>query len=213
MARPRASDYDDKRRAILDRSAELFARSGFDRTSMSQIADACGVSKGLLYHYYQNKDALLFDIIERHLTELIEAVEAADTPDDAPDARLRALIFALLEAYRDADAEHKVQINDLKRLPSERQEDIKELERALVRLFSDALVAANPTLANGSKALKPVTMSLFGMLNWHYLWFRPDGPISRQDYAAMATQLVVEGTKNLDLTNLQAIRPLSESKS
>ncbi|PLX39270.1 MAG: TetR/AcrR family transcriptional regulator [Hyphomicrobiales bacterium] len=213
MARPRADDYDDKRDAILDVSGKLFAERGYDGASMNQIAVVCGVSKALLYHYYANKEALLFDIIERHLQSLIEGCSKAAQTKGEPVEKLIALSTALLEAYRDADAEHKVQINDLKRLPAERQEDIKELERELVRLFSDALVAANPSLDHGSKALKPVTMSLFGMLNWHYLWFRPDGPISRQDYAAMATQLVVEGTKNLDLTNLKAIRPLSESKS
>ncbi|MEZ5839404.1 MAG: TetR/AcrR family transcriptional regulator [Hyphomicrobiales bacterium] len=197
MARPRASDYDDKRRAILDRSAELFARSGFDRTSMSQIADACGVSKGLLYHYYQNKDALLFDIIERHLTELIEAVEAADTPDDAPDARLRALIFALLEAYRDADAEHKVQINDLGVLSEERQDALKALERRLVTIFAEAIAAANPALGEASRLLKPVTMALFGMVNWSYMWFRDGGALTREDYADIVARLIIEGSKGL----------------
>ena len=45
MARKRANDYDDKRQAILDRSAELFSVYGFDRASMNKIAEACGVSK------------------------------------------------------------------------------------------------------------------------------------------------------------------------
>ena len=58
MARTRATDYDDKRRAILDRSAELFAAHGYDRASMSRIAEACGVSKANLYHYYRDKDEI-----------------------------------------------------------------------------------------------------------------------------------------------------------
>ncbi|HQF30052.1 MAG TPA: TetR/AcrR family transcriptional regulator [Hyphomicrobiales bacterium] len=197
MARPRASDYDDKRRAILDRSAELFARSGFDRTSMSQIADACGVSKGLLYHYYQNKDALLFDIIERHLAELIEAVEAAETTGVDAKADLRALIFALLEAYRDADAEHKVQINDLSKLAVEQQEALKALERRLVSIFSEAIAAANPGLGDPSRLLKPVTMALFGMINWSYMWFREGGALTREDYADIVARLIIEGSKGL----------------
>ncbi|HOV02886.1 MAG TPA: TetR/AcrR family transcriptional regulator [Kaistiaceae bacterium] len=197
MARPRASDYDDKRRAILDRSAELFARSGFDRTSMSQIADACGVSKGLLYHYYQNKDALLFDIIERHLAELIEAVEAAETTGVDAKADLRALIFALLEAYRDADAEHKVQINDLSKLAVEQQEALKALERRLVSIFSEAIAAAKAGLGDPSRLLKPVTMALFGMINWSYMWFREGGALTREDYADIVARLIIEGSKGL----------------
>ncbi|NBP52464.1 MAG: TetR/AcrR family transcriptional regulator, partial [Actinobacteria bacterium] len=57
MARPRAADYDDKRAAILRRAAELFAEKGYDRTSMTEIAAALGVSKALFYHYYPSKDA------------------------------------------------------------------------------------------------------------------------------------------------------------
>jgi len=60
MARSRAKDYDDKRLVILHRSAQLFAESGYVGTSMNAIADACRVSKALLYHYYPDKEAILF---------------------------------------------------------------------------------------------------------------------------------------------------------
>lgn len=75
MARPRANNYDDKRRAILDRSAELFSEYGYDRASMNRIAAACGVSKANLYHYYKDKDELLFDVIRVHLEDLNQVVE------------------------------------------------------------------------------------------------------------------------------------------
>ena len=55
MARARAADYDGKRKAILHRSAGLFAKHGYDRASMANIAQACGASKALLYHYYDSK--------------------------------------------------------------------------------------------------------------------------------------------------------------
>lgn len=194
MARPRASDYDEKRRAILDRSAELFAAHGYDRASMSMIAEACGVSKALLYHYYADKEALLFDVIQFHLEELIEAVEAVGFMP--PEERLRALATALLEAYRDADAEHHVQITALRLLSPERQEELKAMERELVRHFSDAVAAVHPEL-RGDPRHKPVVMSLFGMLNWHYLWHRPGGPLGREDYAALATRIIVEGARGL----------------
>src|SRR5689334_14879792 len=109
MARSRATDYDEKRRAILDRSAELFAEYGYDRASLSEIAKACGISKANLYHYYKDKESLLFDVIRYHLEELLEVVETADRPELAPESRLRELCAALLEAYRDADAQHNVQ--------------------------------------------------------------------------------------------------------
>jgi len=196
MARTRATDYDDKRRAILDRSAELFAEHGYDRASMSKIAEACGVSKANLYHYYKDKEELLFDVIRFHLEELLEVVEAADRPDLAPEARLKELVAALLEAYRDADAQHSVQINGLRLLPADRQGELKAMERDLVKIFSEAVEGVAPQI-KGTKLLKPVTMSLFGMINWHYLWFKNTGEVTRADYAEIVSQLIVDGTRNL----------------
>ena len=196
MARTRASDYDDKRRAILNRSAELFSEHGYDRASMNRIAEACRVSKANLYHYYKDKEALLFDVIRFHLEELLEVVEAADRPDLPPQERLRALAGALLEAYRDADSQHNVQINSMRFLPAERQAELKGMERELVATFSDAVVGVAPQL-KGTKMLKPVTMSLFGMINWHYMWFREGKALTREDYAELVTTLLVEGAAAL----------------
>jgi hypothetical protein len=43
----------------------------------------------------------------------------------------------------------------------------------------------------------PVTMSLFGILNWTYLWFRPTGDLTRTDYADLVTNLIIDGTQHL----------------
>lgn len=195
MARPRAADYDDKRRQLLHACADLFARQGYDRTSINDIAAACGVSKALIYHYYPNKEQLLIDIIRRHLKHLLEAVETAAATASGRD-RLAAIVAALLDAYRDADALHKIQVNELSRLPPGPQEELKTVERQLVAIFSGALVEAVPALER-SPLLKPVTMSLFGMLNWHYMWFRPDGPMSREAYADLATRLILAGARDV----------------
>jgi TetR/AcrR family transcriptional regulator len=192
MARTRAADYDDKRRAILATATELFAEHGYDRSSIAEVAKACGVSKALLYHYYTSKEVLLHDIIEHHLTRLLVAIEAADEAELSPRARLEALSVALLVAYRDANHEHKIQINELGKLPEPQQEPLKALERELVERFADAVAAVRPELKENG-LLKPVTMSLFGMLNWHYLWFRPKGQLSRADYARLAVTLLLEG--------------------
>jgi TetR/AcrR family transcriptional regulator len=196
MARLRATDYADKRRTILDRSAELFSEYGYDRASMNKIAAACGVSKANLYHYYKDKDALLFDVIRFHLDHLLQVVRDADQTERAPGARLCALAATLLDAYRDADAHHHVQINSMRFLSSERQSELKNMERELVRIFSEAVAGVAPQLRD-APLLKPVTMSLFGMLNWHYLWFKEGGNVSRADYAELVARLITEGTRDL----------------
>ena len=206
MSRPRAADHDQKRRAILDRSAKLFAERGYAGTSMSEIALACGSSKALLYHYYENKEQLLYDLLEVHFIKLEEAVKAADAPRAPPVERLRGLIAALLAAYEGADALHKVQINELSALPAPRQQELKAYERRLVDLFANALRDVNPSLAKGHRLLKPVTMSLFGMINWSYLWFRPGGPMSRAAYANLVTQIMVDGIARLGTDSPTRVR-------
>ncbi|MBK5958669.1 TetR family transcriptional regulator [Rhodoplanes elegans] len=196
MARTRAQDYDAKRGAILHRAAELFARHGYSGTSITMIAEACGMSKALLYHYYPDKEAVLFDILSAHLAVLIAAVEkaAAESAGAPPEERLYAIAAALLDEYRDADAEHQVQIANLKLLPQDKQDQLRAMERTLVGHFSDAIAAAVPSIGHGP-LLKPLTMSMFGMLNWHYLWFRPGKGLSREDYARLVTRLLASGAE------------------
>jgi TetR/AcrR family transcriptional regulator len=203
MARPRSADHDTKRRAILNRSAALFAQNGYDRTSMAEVAAACGVSKALLYHYYVGKETLLFDILSEHLQELIDAVNAVD-PKLEPRARLRKLVGALLEAYRDADHEHKIQINEMAKLPADRKKDLIGLERDLVAVFARAIADVLPAIGRSKTLLKPVTMSLFGMLNWHYMWFREDGTMNRDAYADLATTVLIEGAQALAVPQAKA---------
>lgn len=193
MARPRASDHDAKRLAILGKAAELFAERGYARASMAEIAEACGSSKALLYHYYENKEQLLYDILHAHFLRIEQIVAEADVPGLAPQQRLRALVGALLIAYEGADSTHRVQINDLASLPTDRQVPLKDFQRKLARRFSEALAALDPALARSPQTLMPVTMSLFGMVNWSYLWFKPDGPMTRSQYADLVTRIMTRG--------------------
>jgi AcrR family transcriptional regulator len=192
MARSRARDYDDKRLLMLQRSAQLFAESGYSGTSMNAIAAACRVSKALLYHYYPDKEAILVDILSSHLEKLVAAVKSADEETTNPQARLKTIIATLLEQYRHADAEHQVQIASLKLLPKEKQQPLLAKERVLVDILAAALAAARPSVSH-KRVLKPLTMTVFGMLNWHYLWFREGGPMTRAQYADFVTRLVLGG--------------------
>ncbi|MBV9531846.1 MAG: TetR/AcrR family transcriptional regulator [Bradyrhizobium sp.] len=194
MARTRAQDYDVKRDTILRKAAELIAKHGYPGTSISMIAEACGMSKALLYHYYPDKEAVLFDIISTHLDELVEVVDLASGGAQAGERRLESVVTAVLEAYRDADAQHQVQLNNLKLLPEDKQEVLRTKERRLVALLAAAIAEVEPSTVEGPY-LKPLTMSLFGMLNWHYLWFREGRGLSRHDYARLVTRLFIAGVK------------------
>lgn len=191
MPRGIARDHDQKREAIRKGAAAYFARHGFDRASMTGAARECGVSKALIYHYYPSKEALLHDILDSHLTDLVETARALD-----PEAGLRPLVCAILEAYEDADAEHKLQIDALSVLPEEMQAPLIGLQRELVGIMSAALVREAPGL-QGTERLRPVTMSVFGILNWFYMWHRPGKGLTREAYSALASDMVLNGIKGM----------------
>ncbi|TVS02694.1 MAG: TetR/AcrR family transcriptional regulator [Rhodobacteraceae bacterium] len=198
MARSRAHDFEDKQRAILRSAAAVFAESGMDRASMSQIAARAEVSKALLYHYYTSRDALIFDILRTNLGELEAAILAADSPEAPPRERLRQLVHTILEQYRDADDYHKLQLNGTHSLPEAERAEILAIERRITRHVAGILRAIRPDIDANRPLLMPVTMSLFGMVNWVYMWFREGGPITREGYADLATDLLLGGIESLN---------------
>ncbi|MCR9149767.1 MAG: TetR/AcrR family transcriptional regulator [Rhodobacteraceae bacterium] len=190
MPRGLARDHADKRDAIRRAAAAYFAQAGYARATMEGAARACGTSKALIYHYYASKEALLHDILEAHLADLARVVEVV--PDGPAETRFRALLAAILAAYRDADAEHRLQIDALATLPEEMQRPLRDLQRRLVAAMEAALIRLRPDLA-GSDRLKPAAMSVYAMLNWYFLWYRPGRDITREDYAGMVADLVLGG--------------------
>ncbi|MDO4230778.1 MAG: TetR/AcrR family transcriptional regulator [Lautropia sp.] len=199
MARTRAADFEEKQQAILVNAAAVFAELGTKKASMEQIAERSKVSKALLYHYYSSKNALIFDIIHSHLVELADSLEQAleNNKDLPPQQRLRIAVHQILDCYRDADDKHKVQLSYSASLPAKQKAEIQLIERRIVQAVSGVILEIAPTLNDRKPLLKPVTMSLFGMLNWVYMWFRPDGAVSREEYADIATTLILGGVKEI----------------
>src|SRR5699024_5336265 len=195
----RAADYEEKQQNIRQNAAAVFADLGMEKASMAQIAARSQVSKALLYHYYPSKAELIFDIIYSHLNELYNAIKdvANTTQDLAPEERLRQLVHQILECYRDAHDKHHMQLNSRRSLLDDKVSEINNIERKSVRLTSDVIQDIHPASDKEKPLLKPVTMSLSGMLNWVYMCFKPDGPISRSDYADLSTTLFLEGVKGL----------------
>ncbi len=192
MARPRSSGYDDQRELILRHAAALFAQQGYVATSMNQVAAACGVSKAALYHYVRDKNELLALVAEGHVQRLAQVVaEVLDEPL-AAEARLRALITRFVREYASARNEHRVLTEDVALLDAVRREQVLDVQRGVVSAFADAVAAVRPGLA-ADELHKPLTMLLFGMINWMFTWFRPGEPLTHEQMAPMVADLFLGG--------------------
>jgi len=182
MARGRSPGYDDQREMILDHAAQLFANRGYPATSINQVAEACGFSKALLYHYYRDKYSLLVSIAENHVSRLEDLVTDVEQLGLAPEAHLRELIRRFVEEYAGARHAHRVLTEDVKFMEPDDRERVLGTQRTVVAGFARAVIALRPDLRKTTLA-KPLTMLLFGMINWMFIWMRPDGEL---DYDAMA---------------------------
>ncbi|MDQ2779125.1 MAG: TetR/AcrR family transcriptional regulator [Pseudomonadota bacterium] len=182
MARGRAAGYDDQQDAITAQAAQLFARHGYPATSMNQIAKACGLSKATLYHYWPHKYALLVHIAEGHVSHLLAIVQQALADPRPPEVQLRRLIRGLVQAYAGAQAAHRVLTEDVKFLEPIDRDRVLGQERAVVAAFAGLVAQLRPDL-DPAHLTKPLTMLLFGMVNWMFTWMKPGGVL---DHAAMA---------------------------
>ena len=81
-------DVDERRRRLLERGADLFARHSYDELSMAAIAREAGVSKALLYHYFPSKQDFFGAVLAEGAAELVSVVDADAPPAEQLDAFL-----------------------------------------------------------------------------------------------------------------------------
>lgn len=190
MARPKSSQHELKRDEILDVAAQCFADRSYPAASMNDIAAAGGTSKARLYHYYESKEAILYDLLDRYTQRLLAVighVEATAQRRGLDDrATLHELVRSFLEEYEHSATRHVALLHDVKFLGDtqrdlilNRQRDVvSAVTRFLTRAYPERVTAANQT---------SMTMLLFGMINWTFTWLRPGGPLS---YAAFAEEVI-----------------------
>lgn len=190
MARKQAADYDQRREAIVDKAAQLFARRGFNGSSVADLAEACNTSKSLIYHYYPSKEDILYAVMSSHIDQLVADVDVVlAQPGDAA-AHLTALIHAFMAHYVGAADRQKVLLNELDNLPDEARASIVSKQRHLIDATQSLLVALHPALGKDAPRARAKTMLLFGMINWTHTWYDPTGAITPGEVADMALAMV-----------------------
>ncbi|MEZ5703490.1 MAG: TetR/AcrR family transcriptional regulator [Burkholderiaceae bacterium] len=190
MARPKSAFHDLKREEILEVAAQCFARQSFPAATMNDIAAACGTSKARLYHYYESKEAILLDLLDRYTQRLLaligEAEARAQRKNLSEREALYELVRAFLAEYENSATRHVALVSDTKFLGDAQRELIVNRQRDVVAAFTRFLKRAYLTRVTAANQTA-LTMMLFGMINWTFTWLRPGGPMS---YAAFADEVV-----------------------
>lgn len=121
--------------ALIEATARILVREGFDRASTNRIAEAAGVSVGSLYQYFPSKEALVAAVIDRHHQELMYVVRAAlaEVMAQPVERAVRMLVTTAIEAHRIDPKLHKVLAEQIPR--TGKLETLETFNRETYALF------------------------------------------------------------------------------
>jgi len=190
---PTPRDSEAKLQHILRRSAEVFARHGFEATSIRDISRATGVSLSGLYYYFKGKQHLLYLIQSSAFTFVLESLKSRLETVTDPVERLRLLVLNHIEFFLSHPNEMKVLSHEEDALGDPYGEKVQAIKRryyALAREVFDALAADG--LAPGVNP-RVAVLSLFGMMNWPYKWHKPGVDPNAQELTAAIVGIFLRG--------------------
>jgi AcrR family transcriptional regulator len=196
MARPIAQNHEQQRAAIRTHAIAAFARTGYASASMSDLANACGVSKATLYHYFENKEALLLECLDQYVHRLSAlthtAASARSTDPVQAGEQLKVLIGALVKEYADSHNYHVSLLHDVNFLSDDQASDLRVRQRAIVGDIADMIDSAFPGRLEPAKRIA-TTMALLGTINFSFAWFNANGPLSHEAFAQIVIDLWFHG--------------------
>jgi AcrR family transcriptional regulator len=173
--------------------AEVFRKKGYHAASMDDLAKACALQKGSLYHYFESKEQILRDIIQPCLEFALYEFERIHLSKATPESKLRKSLELLMTSIES-------HLNTMTVLLRE--------DRSIVDPYKKSYVAQRDRLEDyvehfikeGIKVgvfrktdTKLVTKALFGMCNWAVVWYHPDGRLKAQKIAKHYADLVCFG--------------------
>jgi TetR/AcrR family transcriptional regulator, cholesterol catabolism regulator len=198
----------DPRQEILRTAARLFQQQGYDGTSMNDVAEALKLSKGGLYHHFQSKEEILFDLMSHAMDiteqQVIAPVKLIANPED----RLRALIrLHIGVVLKERDREITVMLHEnhpltpalRKRINARKKDYVHFVENLIAEVQANAQNARGGSNSGSSgspkKTVTPraAAFALLGMINWIYQWYRPDGSLQEESLVQQYTEIFFQG--------------------
>jgi AcrR family transcriptional regulator len=174
-------------------AAQLFRDRGYDATSVSDVARALGMTKAGLYHHFESKEALLFEIMMYGLDRVRDDVIIPARTIRDPEERLRAMIVnhARIATRGQGAVAHLG--DEIRALPPAGRRQIEQRMRVYFDLIRDTL---RELKASGRlRTVDPTvaTFSLLGMILWLPRWFRQGGRLDQEAVAHAIAEFALRG--------------------
>jgi AcrR family transcriptional regulator len=182
-----------RRIEICRTAAQIFRDRGYDATSVSDIARALGITKAGLYHYFESKEALLFEITSYGLDRVRDEVILPARAVRDPAARLRQMVMRHARIATQGRGAIAQIVDEVRALPPPARKRVEERMRAYVDLVRDTLVELRS--AGRLRDVDPTvaTFSVIGTILWLPRWFRQNGRLSQEQVANQIADIVLGG--------------------
>jgi AcrR family transcriptional regulator len=176
--------WEQRRRDIIATAARLFAERGYQTTSISDLAEATGLTVGGLYHYFDGKDDLLIAICDDLLEPLL--VEAREIGRQGSTAReeLALVMRAWLEHV--ASHRHHLLVFSQERQAIEREtrwRHVRAQREEFETLLDEILRRGEADRSMSFDDRRLTLLALLGMVNYTPVWLRPRGRLSAAEIA------------------------------
>lgn len=185
--------FDEKFNHICKTSSQLIHQKGFANTTMRDIAKATGMSLGGLYHYFDNKEDLLFKILKNYMDLTLSGLEEGLTSLSSPRAQIAFLLQRHIHIYVGHYYEAKCLLHEREYLSGRRLMAIKKKERHYFEICRKVMVR----LSHEAKCrwIHPnvLTFSFFALVNWIYQWYDPGGSVSPSALTKQLTTFLFQG--------------------
>jgi AcrR family transcriptional regulator len=184
--------FDQRLSEILAHATAVFDEKGYEGASMRDLSRASGMSLAGLYYYFESKEKLLY-LIQRHtFTTILERLRSRLRGVADPEERIRVFIVNHLEYFLANQKAMKVLSHEDEVLKNGYGTEIAGIKREYVRScvgLMDELKRAK-TLDFSSRT---AALSLFGMMNWIYTWYKPRVDGDAEDLAQEMGDIFLKG--------------------
>ena len=179
---------------ITQQSVLLFEKKGFSETSIQDIVEAMGVTKGTFYYYFTSKEQLLMDIHLQYIDDLLNRQEQITATGKSNLEKLKSVVYLLIGDIKDHGASGKVFFREMRHLKDENAEEIKG-KREQFRLNIEQLIARGIEAGEFRNGLSPAVtaFAILGITNWSYQWFSPSGEIPAERLAEIYCDFILNG--------------------
>ena len=196
---------DGRASEVYRTAAAIILQKGYDATSVSDIANALGITKAGLYHYIHGKTQLLFDIMQYGLDELEREVAAPAKKNADPEERLRFMIGTHARIVTRGNGAVTILVDEARALTTAQNRLIARRKRA----YFDYMRATLQELqAKGKLRDVNVTVAAFGILgtiNWLSRWVQLDGTLDENQIAQQIVDIAFNGLTRPGRRGLRAI--------